>query len=99
MLSALVLAVLVVLGALPARAQVIPQTIRIGDIACRDLLALPTERQDRILIYLNGYLDGAQRAQAWDERVSGERINQALAECRAQPGIPAMRAFERAWSR
>jgi hypothetical protein len=81
-----------------AWAQVVPQTFRLDQVTCRDLLALPPERQDRLLIYLNGYMDGTQRASTWDERIVGERINRALAECRTNPDMPAMRAFSRAWS-
>jgi len=53
----------------------------------------------RLLIYLNGYLDGTRRASTWDERLVGERIDRAIAECKLKPEAPLLRIFGDAWAR
>src|SRR5512144_2336954 len=34
---------------------------------------------------------GTRRVKTWDERLTGERINRALAECKAKPETPLLR--------
>jgi hypothetical protein len=47
-------------------------------ITCQELASLSAEQWDRMLIYVSGYLDGKRHWTAWDERLSGERIDRAL---------------------
>ena len=51
------------------------------------------------MVDLNGYLDGKQHATTWDERLTAERIDRALAECKSKPETSLFRAFADAWSR
>ena len=90
---------LLVVGPASAQISLTPQMIELDAVTCRDVLALPGERRDRILIYLNGYFDGARQASAWDERVSGERIDRALEACKSRPEARVVRLFADAWSR
>ncbi len=82
-----------------AQVSVTPQRIPLDTVTCLELLSVPGERRDRLLIYLNGYFDGAQRATIWDERVAGERVERALATCKSRPETTVLRAFADAWSR
>lgn len=88
-----------VAGAAWAQVSLTPRVIRLDTLTCAELLALSGERRDRLLIYLNGYLDGTHRASSWDERLTGERIDRGLAECKSKPGTPVLRTFADAWSR
>jgi len=76
-----------------------PRVIRIDMLTCQELLSLSGEQRDRALIYFSGYLDGKQQATTWDERLTGERIDRALAECKSKPETPLLRVFADAWSR
>src|SRR5262245_36438754 len=82
-----------------AQVSLTPRVIQVGTITCQDLLPLTGEQRDRLLIYLSGYLDGKQQATTWDERLTGERIDRALAQCKAKPEAPVLRVFADSWSR
>jgi hypothetical protein len=84
----------------PARAQVslTPQTIQLATITCRELLSLPGQRRDLYLLYFNGYFDGRRGATTWDERLTGERVDRVVSECKSSPDKPLLRAFADAWS-
>jgi len=90
---------LLVAGSAWAQASLTPRVIRIDMVTCQELLSLSGEHRDRLLIYLNGYLDGKQQATIWDERVVGERIDRVFAACKAKPETPVVRAFADQWSR
>jgi hypothetical protein len=48
-------------------------------------MSLSGEKRDRLLIYLNEYLDGMHKASTLDERVTGQRIDRALGVCKSKP--------------
>jgi len=91
-----VVAVLVA-GAASAQVHLNRPVINLDTLACKDLVSLSREEEDRLLIYLNGYFDGMHKISTWDERVTSERIDRALATCQAQPETPVLRAFRNAW--
>ena len=76
-----------------------PRVIRLDGLTCGELVSLPGDQRDRLLIYLNGYVDGTRRALTWDERLAGERIDRAIAECKLKPEAPLLRIFGDAWAR
>ena len=82
-----------------AQASLTPRVVRIDMLMCQDFAPLSGEQRDRLLIYLSGYLDGKQDTTTWDERLTAERIDRALAECKSKPEMPLLRAFADAWSR
>ena len=101
MLRALLIGLVAILVAGSAWAQLnlTPRVVRIDMLTCQDFVSLSGEQRDRLLIYLSGYLDGKQHATTWDERLTAERIDRALAECKSKPETPLLRAFADAWSR
>lgn len=99
LLIGLVTVLVLVAGWAWAQVNLTPRVVRIDMLTCQEFLSLSGERRDRLLIYLTGYLDGKQQATTWDERLTGERIDRALAECKSKPETPLLRAFGDAWSR
>lgn len=89
----------VALIASSAWGQPAPRILQLNAITCRELQALPGEREDRFLIYLTGYLDGKRGATAWDEALTGQRIDRAVAACKASPDASVLRVFTEAWAR
>jgi len=79
--------------------QPAPRVLQLDALTCRELQELPGEPRDRFLIYLTGYLDGKQGAAAWDEALTGQRIDRAVAACKANPVASLLRVFTEAWSR
>ena len=79
--------------------QPAPRILQLDAITCRELQAIPGEQRDRLLIYLTGYLDGKRGAAAWDEALTGQRIDRAIAACKASPDASLLRVFTEAWSR
>jgi hypothetical protein len=71
--------------------------IETSRVTCAELLSLPSDSRDRVLIYFNGYVNGMRRNTTWNERSDGERIDRAMADCQANPGAAALDAFARAW--
>jgi hypothetical protein len=94
-------AVATILIAASAWAQVnlTPRVIQLDALTCGKFVSLPNDQHERLLVYLNGYFDGARRATAWDERVAAERIDRAIAECKSRPEAPLLRVFGDAWAR
>jgi hypothetical protein len=88
-----------VLVAGSAWGQVTPRIVHLDAMTCRELQALSGEQRDRLLIYLTGYLDGKQGATTWDERLTGQRIDRAMAACKSSPAASVLRVFTEAWSR
>ena len=93
------LAVVLVAGPAWAQLSLTPQTIKLDALTCQELLSLPGERRDRLLIYLNGYLDSQQGTTTWEERLAGERIDRVVAACKSKPDALLLRVFTGAWSR
>ncbi len=72
----------------------------INKITCEEFTALTSgDERDRALIYMNGYLDGVQKATIWDADVVGKRIDEVVRLCRANPKSGLLEAFKRAWAR
>ena len=77
----------------------IPPIVQLDAITCWELQALSEEQRYRFLIYLTGYLDSRQGATAWDESLTGQRIDRAMAVCKSSPDASVLRVFTEAWSR
>ena len=82
-----------------AQTSLTPRVVQLDTITCQEFSSLTAEQRDRLLIYLSGYLDGKQQAATWNERVTGERIDRALAQCKAKPEASVLRVFAESWSR
>ena len=74
-----------------------PTRIDFTAFTCRDLLALPADRQDLALIYLTGVVDGRRQATRFDAEVAGKAIDRLLSNCRATPSLVAVDALIAAW--
>src|SRR5437867_10298058 len=83
----------------PAQMTVVPRVVHMEQLRCAELLALPNERQDRLLIYFDGYLAGMRRLTTWDERVEGEMVDRAIGYCKADPSQTVLSAFIKAGPR
>ena len=81
----------------PISAQFFPHRFDAATFTCGELLSLSGESRDRVFIYFNGYLDAKDGATVWVAQVTGERIDRALAFCKATPTLPLLDAFKRAW--
>jgi hypothetical protein len=72
----------------------------IAKLTCDEFAAVERpEQRERLLIYMNGYLDGMRKATIWDAEVVGKRIEEVLRVCAANPKSTLLSAFERAWTR
>jgi len=80
----------------PAQMTLTPRIIRIDEVKCAELLSLSGDRQDRLVVYFNGYVDGKRRQTTWDERAVGELVERAVGYCKADPGETVLSAFTRA---
>ena len=76
--------------------QLQPRVIQIDRVTCGEVLGLRTDLQDRLLIFLNGYVSGARNTRIWDEAVQGAMIERALASCRADGSQSALAVFMKA---
>ena len=94
-----VLVMMFVAGGAWAQMSLTPRSVRVDSLTCGELLSLPAEQRDRLLIYFNGYLDGRQQATTWDERLTGERIDRVVAQCKSKPEEAVLRVFIDEWSR
>jgi HdeA/HdeB family protein len=95
-------AAIVLLFAASAGAQqvdITPRIVHLDRFTCADLLAREGEVRDRTLIYVNGYINGQRGQKVWDEKVEGERIDQAVKECRAAPARPVLDVLMGLWPR
>ena len=79
--------------------NITPRIIQLDRFTCGDLLALQGEMRDRYLLYFNGYINGRRGQKVWDEKVEGERIDQAVTECRAAPAKPLLEVATGLWPR
>ena len=91
----LVVATLPVVSA-PAQMTVVPRVVDMEQLKCAELLALSSERQDRLLIYFDGYVAGMRRQTTWDERVEGAMVDRAVDLCKADPSQSVLSAFMKA---
>jgi hypothetical protein len=89
--------------ALPPSAQSIeipPRKVEINKFTCADFSALTTgEERDRVLIYMNGYLDGTRKTTVWDAAPVAARIDEVVRLCQQDPKLILLNAFKRAWAR
>lgn len=93
-------AALVALGGQAAeQVSVEPRVIQIDKFTCAELLAQQGDERDRLLIYLNGYLDGRHQQRTWNAEVVGKRIDRALAACKVNPSATVLDTFAKAWDR
>jgi len=89
--------VLLVAGA--ATEELPPRRFDLDKLTCAELSKLKEgEERDRILIYMNGYLDGTYKTTRWDAEVVGKRIDRVLLLCKANPQSTLLDAFKRAWT-
>jgi hypothetical protein len=81
--------------------QALPlRRFEINKLTCDELAAMPHRMlHESILVYMNGYLDGTQKATTWDAEVVGKRIDEAMRICAANPKSTLLDAFNRAWTR
>ena len=79
-----------------AQMTVVPRVVHMEQLKCAELLSLSSERQDRLLIYFDGYVAGMRRQTTWDERVEGEMIDRAIGLCKADPSEAVLSAFIKA---
>ena len=80
----------------PAQVTLTPRVIQIDQIKCSELQTPPDQKQERLLIYFNGYVDGMRRNKVWDERKVAELVDRAVAYCKADPAETLLSAFTRA---
>ena len=80
-------------------AQVMPRRIEVDKLTCADLLSTKNEARTRLLIYLNGYVNGLRGQKVWNEQTEGERIDWAEKECRTAPTKTVLDVFVSAWPR
>jgi HdeA/HdeB family len=74
--------------------------LEIEKFTCDEFAAVERpEQRERLLVYMNGYLDGMRKATIWDAELVGKRIDEALRLCTANPKSTLLSAFERAWGR
>ena len=80
----------------PAQVTLTPRVIQIDQVKCSELQTPPDQKQERLLVYFNGYVDGMRRNKVWDERKVAELVDRALAYCKEDPGGTLLSAFTRA---
>lgn len=80
----------------PAQVTLTPRVIQIDQVKCAEMQTGSDQKQERLLVYFNGYVDGMRRLTVWDERQVGEAIDRVLAYCKADPAESLLSAFTRA---
>lgn len=81
-----------------AALEIPPRKVEINKFTCGEFSSLATgEERDRVLIYMNGYLDGTRKTAVWDAGPVGKRIDEVLRLCREDPKLTVINAFKRAW--
>jgi len=80
----------------PAQVTLTPRVIQIDQLKCSELQSGSDQKQDRLLVYFNGYVDGMRKTKVWDERKVAELIDRALGYCKANPSETLLSAFTRA---
>ncbi len=74
--------------------------LEVDKLTCDEWAAVAhREQRERVLIYMNGYLDGTRKATIWDAEVVGKRIDEVMRICAANPKSTLLDAFSRAWTR
>jgi len=79
--------------------QVASQRIDIDKVTCAELLALSGESRYRLLVYLNGYINGLRGQKVWEPQTEGERIDRGERECKAAPTRTVLDVFTAVWPR
>jgi HdeA/HdeB family protein len=79
-----------------AQVTLTPRVIQIDQVKCSELQSLSSDKMDRLMVYLNGYVDGMRRHTVWEERKVAELIDRALGYCKADPTETVLSAFTRA---
>ena len=95
-------AIVVLLFAVSTGAQqvsITPRIVQLDRFTCADLLAQQEDARDRRLIYMNGYINGLRGQKVWDEKVEGERIDQAVGECKVAPAKLVLDILTTVWPR
>lgn len=80
-------------------AQVISQKVEIDKLTCAELVAVSGETRYRLLVYLNGYMNGLRGQKVWDPQTEGQRIDRAETECKAAPTRTVLDVFTTFWPR
>ena len=80
----------------PAQMTLTPRVIQIDKLKCAELQSGSDQKQDRLLVYFNGYVDGMRGRKVWDENKVAELIDRALAACKANPNETLLTAFKKA---
>jgi HdeA/HdeB family protein len=80
-------------------AQVTSKRIEIDKVTCAELLASRDEARFRLLVYLNGYMNGLRGQKVWDPQTEGKRIDRAESECKAAPTRTVLDVFTTVWPR
>jgi len=80
----------------PAQVTLTPRVIQIDQLKCSELHTPSDQKQERLLVYFNGYVDGMRGNKVWDERKVSEMVDRALAACKANPSETLLSAFTRA---
>ena len=80
----------------PAQVTLTPRVIQIDQVKCSELYTPPDQKQERLLVYFNGYVDGMRRQTVWDERKVAELVDRALGYCKSDPSETLLSAFTRA---
>jgi HdeA/HdeB family protein len=81
-----------------AAIEIPPRKVEINKFTCGEFSSLATgEERDRVLIYMNGYLDGTRKTAVWDAGAVGKRVDEVLRLCREDPKLTVINAFKRAW--
>ena len=80
-------------------AQVTPRTIEVDKLTCADLLSTKDEARYRLLVYLNGYMNGLRGQKVWHEQTEGELIERAMKECSTAPTKAVLDVFDSLWPR
>jgi HdeA/HdeB family len=76
------------------------QKFEINELTCGEFTAVAQrDVQERVLSYMNGYLDGTRKATTWDAELVGKRIDEVMRVCTANPKSTLLEVFERAWAR
>lgn len=83
-------------GPAPAQVTLTPRVIQIDQIKCAEMQTGSDQKQERLLVYFNGYVDGMRRHTVWDERQVGEAIDRVLASCKATPAESLLSTFTKA---
>ena len=92
-------------GALPLAAEgqgmtIPPRRVEIATYTCGQFSETAMgEGRDRILIYMNGYVDGSHKVTHWDADQVAKRIDEVLRICKDNPKLSLLDAFRRAWKR